>query len=219
MISRWSLFGGLNVAQNVCGGGVKASPGGDKAVARVASMPDEMYWQARAFLRLSQQAHERLQELPPSREKYESAARIDERSGRWPEAAAAWKEALKLAPGSRKIAQKLALASCRSNDCVSALPVLRDALVRDPSSAELNFLYGLALSGARDARRALPYLEAAVRLDGSLLEARAALGEAYLEAGETQRAIPELEKAIAEDADGSRHYQLARAYQSTGQQE
>ena len=59
----------------------------------------------------------------------------------------------------------------------------------------------------------------AVRLDGSLLEARAALGEAYLEAGETQRAIPELEKAIAEDADGSRHYQLARAYQSTGQQE
>jgi predicted Zn-dependent protease len=77
----------------------------------------------------------------------------------------------------------------------------------------------VALGGTQDARRALPYLEAAVQLDGNLLDARAALGEAYLEAGETDRAIPQLEKAIANDSDGSRHYQLARAYQLAGKQE
>ncbi len=184
-----------------------------------ASTPNEIYWQAKACLRLSQQAYARLQELPPSQEEYEAAARVDERSGRWPEAEAAWREALKLSPGNMQIAQKLALASCRSKDCVSALPVLKEAIGREPTSAELNFLYGLALGGTQDARRALPYLEAAVRLDGNLLDAHAALGEAYLEAGEAERAIPQLEKAIADDADGSRHYQLARAYQSAGKQE
>ena len=184
-----------------------------------ASTPNEIYWQARAFLRLAQQAYERLQELPPSREKFEAAARVDERSAQWPEAATAWKEALKLSPGNTQIVQKLALASCRNNDCASVLPVLRDAITREASSAQLNFLYGVALGGTQDAQRALPYLEASVRLDGSLLDARAALGEAYLEAGEAERAIPQLERAIADDADGSRHYQLARAYQSAGKQE
>lgn len=185
----------------------------------VASTPIEMYWQAKALLRLSQRAYERLQELPPSRERYEAAARADERGGQWPEAAAAWKEALKLSPGNMQITEKLALASCRSNDCVSALSVLKDAVTREPLSAELNFLYGVALSSTQDARQALPYLEAAVRLNGDLLDARAALGEAYLETGEAERAIPQLEKAIAEDADGSRHYQLVRAYQSAGKQD
>ena len=184
-----------------------------------ASTPNEIYWQARAFLRLARRAYERLQELPPSREKYEAAARVDERSGHWPEAAAAWREALKLSPGNMQIVQKLALASCRNNDCASVLPTLKDAITREPSSAQLNFLYGVALGSMRDAGRALPYLEAAVRLDGNLLDARAALGEVYLEAGEAERAIPQLERAIADDADGSRHYQLARAYQSAGKQE
>jgi predicted Zn-dependent protease len=184
-----------------------------------ATTPGEIYWQAKAFLRLSQQAHERLQQLPASRERYEAGARVYQRRGRWPEAAAAWKEALRLSPGDTKIPQKLALALCRSNDCSAALPILKDAIIRDPSSAELNFLYGVALNGIQDPRGALPYLEAAVKLDGNLLEARAALGEAYLEAGEPERAIPQLEKAIAEDADGSRHYQLARAYQSAGKRE
>jgi tetratricopeptide (TPR) repeat protein len=185
----------------------------------VASLPNEMYWQARAFLHLSQEAHARLLKLPPSRESYEAEARMDESSGQWPEAAAAWKEALKLSPGNARITQKLALASCHNNDCVSALPIVRDALLHDPSSTGLNFVYGVVLLGARDPRRALPYLEAAVRLDGRLLDARAALGEAYLEAGESERAIPELESAIAQDADGSRHYQLARAYRAAGRQE
>jgi len=184
-----------------------------------ASTPNEIYWQARVFLSLAQQAYARLQELPPSRERFEAAAQVDERSGQWPEAAAAWREALKLAPENTQIAQKLALASCRNNDCASVLPVLRDAITREPSSARINFLYGVALGGTRDARRAVPYLEAAVRLDGNLLDARAALGEAYLEAGEAERAIPQLERAIADDADGSRHYQLARACQSAGKPE
>jgi len=188
-------------------------------VKAAASTPAEMYWQAKAFLSLSRQAYMRLQELPPSRETYEAAARVDERMGRWPEAAAKWKEALRLSPEDTKIPRKLALALCRSNDCTSALPFLKDAIVREPSSAELNFLYGIALSGAQEARRAVPYLETAVKIDGNLLDARAALGEAYLEAGEPERAIPQLEKAIAEDTDGSRHYQLGRAYQSAGKQE
>jgi predicted Zn-dependent protease len=189
----------------------------------VASAPaadaHAMYWRAKAFRELSRKAYEWLDELPPSTEKYEAAASAHEKSGRYPEAATAWREALKLQPKDARLQRQLALALCHSNDCVSALSLVKDLLAREPASAELNYLYGTALSSTQEAGQALRYLETAVKLDGSLLPARAALGQAYLEAGEPLRAVAQLETAVAEDEDGSRHYQLARAYQATGQEE
>jgi len=184
-----------------------------------AATPEAIYSQAKDYRNISQRAYARLRELPPSPEKFEAAASADELKGRYPEAAAAWRDALQLSPRNARIQQRLALALCRANDCRSALPLIEDLLARDSSSAFFNFLYGAALNSVQDPGRALPYLERAVRLDGHLLDARAELGEAYLQTGKPEQAIPHLQAAAAGDEDGRRHYQLGRAYQMAGKQE
>lgn len=184
-----------------------------------AQTPSALYWRSRALRELSRQAYARLDGLPASPEKYQAAAHRYEKDGLYREAAGAWTEALKLSPNDANIQRRLVLALCDSNDCASALPLLKRLLGREPSSAMLHYLYGRAVSNSLDAGQALPYLETAVKLDGKYLPARAALGQAYLEAGSPERAIPQLEAAVAKDEDGSRHYQLARAYQAAGKQE
>jgi predicted Zn-dependent protease len=190
-----------------------------EAAAAASTTPDSLYWQGLAIRALAQQAYTRLEQLPPSRERYEATAESHEASARYREAAVAWKQALSLAPGDSGIQRRLALALCYGNDCASALPLLKDLLARTPSSAELNYLCGLALNSTREPAQALPYLEAAVRLDDKFLPAHAALGEALLESGSPERAVPQLEAAVAEDQDGVRHFQLARAYQAAGKRE
>ncbi len=189
-----------------------------EVVSASGDAPAVLYWRARAARALAQQAWKKLDELPPSPERFENAALAHEKSGQYREAAASWKEALQLAPGNHEFERQLALALCRSNDCGSALPLIKNLLDRAPSSAELNYLYGTALASAGSAGQATPFLEAAVKLDGRIPAARGALGQAYLEAGLPERAIPELEASLAEDTDGSRRYQLARAYQAAGKQ-
>ena len=50
-----------------------------------------------------------------------------------------------------------------------------------------------------------------------MLPARRSLASAYLRAGHEAKAIPHLQAALPSDEDGSLHYQLARAYQGTGE--
>ncbi len=85
----------------------------------------DVYWRARAFLALSQQAADRLTALGPSRESYQAEAEKEETRGRYPEAVAAWNKALQLEPKDPLLQRRLALAMCRSNDCTSALPWLK----------------------------------------------------------------------------------------------
>jgi predicted Zn-dependent protease len=191
----------------------------EEAAAAVGSSPGALYWRGLAVRALAERAYTRLQELPPSRERYQASAESNERGARYREAAAAWREALAVAPGESELQRRLALALCHANDCASALPLLKSLLAGAPVSAELNYLCGLALNSTREPGKALAYLEAAVRLDDKFLPARAALGEALLEAGSPERAIPHLEAAVAEDENGVRRYQLARALQAAGKRE
>ena len=78
-------------------------------------------------------------------------------------------------------------------------------------------MYGDTLLQAQKLERAIPPLEAAVKRDPSMIEARVSLARAYLQGGRSAEAIPHLEAALPTDEDGSLHYQLARAYQATGQ--
>jgi tetratricopeptide (TPR) repeat protein len=191
----------------------------EEAAGAASTTPAGLYWQALAVRELARRARTRLDELPPSPERYEAAAELHERCARYRDAATAWREALALTSGDDTIQRRLALALCHANDCVSALPLLTGLLAKSPSSAELNYLAGLALNTTRDPGQALPYLEKAVRLDDSFLPAHATLGEALLEAGSPERAIPHLERAVADDESGIRRYQLARALQSTGKRD
>jgi predicted Zn-dependent protease len=191
----------------------------EQAAAALAGTPEQTYWQAKAFQALAQRAYARLAELPASRERAEAAANAHEKSGRYREAAVAWREALQFARGDTGIQRRLALALCHSNDCGAALPLIQDLLERDKSSAEFHYLYGLALIEVHDPAQAIQYLETALERDTKFQLAHGALGEAYLEVGRWEPAIAQLEAAISDDDSGTRHYQLARAYQGAGKRE
>jgi uncharacterized protein HemY len=191
----------------------------EQAAAALAGTPEQTYWQAKAFQALAQRAYARLAELPASRERAEAAANAHEKSGRYREAAVAWRDARQFARGDTGIQRRLALALCHSNDCGAALPLIQDLLERDKSSAEFHYLYGLALIEVHDPAQAIQYLETALERDTKFQLAHGALGEAYLEVGRWEPAIAQLEAAISDDDSGTRHYQLARAYQGAGKRE
>ena len=67
------------------------------------------------------------------------------------------------------------------------------------------------------AEEAIPFLKRAVERDPKLLAAHKSLARADLAVGKAVEAIPHLKAALATDEDGSLHYQLARAYQASGQ--
>jgi tetratricopeptide (TPR) repeat protein len=157
--------------------------------------------------------------LPASRERAEAAANAYEKGGRYREAVVEWREALEFAKRDTGIQRRLALALCHSNDCGAALPLIKDLLGRDKSSAEFHYLYGLALIEVHDPAQAIQYLETALERDDKFQPTHGALGEAYLEVGRWEAAIVQLEAALADDDSGTRHYQLARAYQGAGKRE
>ena len=81
----------------------------------------------------------------------------------------------------------------------------------------MDFELGFALLETGKAAGAIPLLERAARGSRLSAEVNAALGRAYLAAGEPAKAIAPLKAALDSDQDGSLHFQLARAYQRSGQ--
>jgi predicted Zn-dependent protease len=69
------------------------------------------------------------------------------------------------------------------------------------------------------ADEAIPLLNRAVLHDPKSLAAHKSLARADLAAGKAIEAIPHLKAALPTDDDGSLHYQLAQAYQATGESE
>jgi len=76
---------------------------------------------------------------------------------------------------------------------------------------------GETLVDLQRVEEAIPLLNRALAGDPKLLAAHKALARAYLAAGRAAQAIPHLQAALATDEDGSLHYQLASAYQASGQ--
>jgi predicted Zn-dependent protease len=98
-----------------------------------------------------------------------------------------------------------------------ARPLLEEILEREPGSAEMNLLLGELWVEQRQPEKGIPHLEKAAVGGPLQLRARAVLGRAYVDSGQAAKAIPHLEAALVTDEDGSLRFQLARAYQSTGQ--
>jgi predicted Zn-dependent protease len=175
------------------------------------------YWRARAHNELALEAFSRLEQLPSSPESHEFRAQLYRSQGRHLESVSELQQAAKLAPGDRRIQRELATSLYLSRDYEAAEPLLAELVKQEPTSAELSFLYGDTLLQAQKVDKAIPLLEAAVRADLALIPARASLARAYLQVGRQAEAIPHLKAALETDEDGSLHYQLARAYQATGQ--
>lgn len=181
--------------------------------------PESFYWRARAHNRLALEAFGHLAELPPSVELHALKARIQSEHKEYREAAEQWEEALKLSPGNRRIQKELALSVSLSGDNARAEALLRGLIKDEADSPEVNYLLGNTLLSQQKPDEAIPYLEKAVGRQPQLLTAQDALARAYLQIGRSAEAIPHLKAALPADQNGSLHYQLARAYQMSGQQE
>ncbi len=175
-----------------------------------------LYWKIRAYSELARQAFSKLGELPESIEVHTLKADIAMNQGRFIEASAEWRTAMKMAPGDSALEQQLALALQQGGDYQASLPLFEKMLSAEPKSADLNFFVGEAHLRLEQPEQAAPFLETAVRLNPKLAPARASLGLAYMRIGKAAEAIPHLEAVLNADDDGSLHFQLARAYQATG---
>jgi predicted Zn-dependent protease len=176
-----------------------------------------LYWRARAHNELAVEAFSRLEQLPPSPESHTFRARLYRQQDRHLDSVAELEKAVALAPGDRAIRKELATSLYLARNYEQAAPLLKELLRDDPSSTELKFMYGDTLLQAQNVEAAIPLLESAVSGDPASIEVRESLARAYLLQGRYADAIPHLKAALSKDEDGSLHYQLARAYQATGQ--
>ncbi len=184
---------------------------------RAAKPPAEaLYFQAKAANELALQAFSRLTQLPPSVESHRLQAEIEGSQNRHLEAVKEWKAALELSPGNPELLREMATSYFLAQDYRSALDLSIKLLETDPKSAQLNYIAGDSQLHLEEPEKAVPYLEAALHADPKMQAADASLGLALSRLGKNAEAIPHLEKANGLDADGSLHYQLARAYQSAG---
>jgi tetratricopeptide (TPR) repeat protein len=166
-----------------------------------------------------------LQTGPPEQSSAESIkahklkAQLLRRQGKYRKSVDEWRAALKLSPADHNLKDELATTLFLSEDFKANLPELNDFLRAEPNSAKLNFFVGDSLFETQRIEEAVPYLKTAVKLDPKLIPAHVALGLCYLRLGDAKQAIRHLKIGLTIDKDGSLYYQLARAYQQTGQPE
>jgi predicted Zn-dependent protease len=174
---------------------------------------------SRAYDKLAAEAYSRLADLPPSAEWHEVMAKIYFAQRRCLEASKEWQEALKFSNRNPYYQKELAISLTCAADYENARRLLDGLTKESPGSAELNYWLGLTLMGLKKEPEAVAYLEKAVEIDPTVPGAHRELARAYLHVGQAEKAIPHLKAALPFDKDGSVYFQLARAYQSTGQQQ
>lgn len=187
--------------------------------AKEANTPESLYWESRAYNELALRAFAQLGQLPPSVELHELKANILNSQKKYSEAAVEWREALKLSPDDGKLQKQLAISLKFGQDYSAALKLFQNLLREQPASAELNYLTGDTLLALQRAEEAIPLLKRAAIHNPKSLTVHKSLARADLAAGKAADAIPHLKAALPADEDGSLHYQLAQAYQASGQHE
>ncbi|MCG6928473.1 MAG: tetratricopeptide repeat protein [Acidobacteria bacterium] len=187
------------------------------AAARSLQTAEGRYWLSRAAGELARDAFSRLEGLGPSPEATLVEVQVLRSQRRYAESKEALQKAEEAWPGDLRIRQELAKLLFIGREYEAARPLLEELLSRQPDSPEAHLLLGELWVEQRKPEEAIPHLEKAAVAGPLQLRARAALGRAYVDAGQAEKAIPHLEAALPTDEDGSLRFQLARAYQATGQ--
>jgi tetratricopeptide (TPR) repeat protein len=181
--------------------------------------PEIYYWKTRAYQKLAIEALAHLGQLPDSPQLHELLGRIHMDERQFTSAVQEWQKAYDLSGKNAAIGKQLVLALFQVQNFTEARQLLQGMLQQSPQSADLNYMYGFTLLSLKQAKEAAHYLEISVHRDPGNLSAQSTLAQAYLAMGESKLAVPHLKAALPTDRDGSIHYQLARAYQSSGQPE
>jgi predicted Zn-dependent protease len=183
------------------------------------SSPEDLYWQAQAYTGLANEAFAKLERLPPSVELHRYRAGLAWEAGEHAAMVEELRKALALAPQDRGLRRDLAMALAGAGVYGESFQMARELLRQEPASPELNALAGTALLSDEKAEEAIPFLSEALAAEPNNLPVHASLGRALLKTGQAKLALPHLVAAATTDKDGSLHFQLARAYQQTGQPE
>ncbi|MGI9072348.1 MAG: tetratricopeptide repeat protein [Bryobacteraceae bacterium] len=191
----------------------------EDVIHRSGTTAEASYWQSRAFARLAQDAFEHLEKIPESPEIHELRAEQLRARRQNLESAKEWRKALTYAPNDERLREELLSSLYRARDFPAAVKLADELLRENPKSPELNLMKGDILLSSQETEKAIPYRETALKLKPNLLGAQHALGRAYMQVGRAAAAIPHLQAALPIDEDGSLRYQLARAFQATGQAE
>ena len=181
--------------------------------------PEIYYWKTKAYQKLAIQALSHLGQLPPSPQLHELLGKIHTDERQFPGAVEEWQKAYDLSGKNVDIGKQLVLALFQVQDFTEARTLLDVLIKQRPKSPELNYLLGFTLLSLKQPKDAAHYLQLSLQLDPNSLVVQSSLAQAYLAMGESKLAIPHLKAALSIDRDGSIHYQLARAYQSSGQPE
>ncbi|RPI27991.1 MAG: hypothetical protein EHM61_06660 [Acidobacteria bacterium] len=177
------------------------------------------YWMSQAYNQLAVDSFSRLAALPDCPELHQLRAEVHENQGEYLEAAKEWRKLLDLSPQNPAARRSLALSLFLAKDYQAAKALVDGFLKQEPGSPHWNYLAGEIFLAEERAGEALPFLLKCVSMEPDFLPARASLGRTYLALQQAAKAIPHLQRAIESDSDGNVHYQLARAYQTTGNAE
>jgi tetratricopeptide (TPR) repeat protein len=190
-------------------------------IAAVAKHEDaeSLYWKTRAYAELASSALAKLTAMKPSQELHELRAELYRNQRRHLQSVTEMKAALAFAPNDPRLKRELAKSLYYARDWEAARKLFDELIKTDGRDPELQYFYGDVLLQSQQAEAALPHLKAAVDGAPHMPPAHATYGRALVQLGRFAEAIPHLEQVLAEDDDGSLHYQLARAYQGTGQAE
>ena len=180
------------------------------------SSAEELYWAARAYAALSDDAFYRLRELPESVDQLTLVADLLAVRSEFSEAADAARAALAIRPQDGALERQMAELLYLARRVEEARPLLEKFHQTDKGDPRWAAMLGNLLAEAQDFRTAIPLLESVVAAPNPSRSARLDLGRSYLAVDEPAKALDHLRAAASLDTDGSVHYQLAQAYQRTG---
>lgn len=187
------------------------------SAALLQSDDESQYWRARAANELAVAAFRHLDALPDSVERRTVRATVARTEDRYTDAVEELQAALKLAPGHPVLTYELGSAYYAARDYDRAIATLTPLLKAHADNVRLLEIIGGSLLQMRRPEEALPLLRHAVDLEPEDASHRLPLGRAYLLTGDFAGAIRTIEPLLDQDADGSLHVQVARAYTGLGQ--
>ncbi len=145
---------------------------------------------------------------------------VYQRRSMFGEAEKEYSKMLALDPTSVPALAGLAAAYLHEGRLDKAHAAVTKAHALDPQDSEIDLLTGEVLVARHEYTEAEPYLQHSLRARPDLLpRAHALLGRVYARTGRSKEAISELTQGLASDEDGSVYYQLARLYESAGDEE
>ena len=177
---------------------------------------EDLYWAARVYAALSEDAFRRLRGLPQSGDQLTLIADLLASRSEFSEAAEAARAALAIRPQDAGLERQMAELLYLARRIEEARPLLEKFYRTDKGDPRWAAMLGNLLAEAQDFGSAIPLLESALAAPNPPRSARLDLGRSYLAVDKPEEALKHLRAAASLDTDGSVHYQLAQAYQRTG---